>query len=159
MAFIAADLRFKPLGKADLPAIIAIEKRSHITPWREAHFVSSIEGAHCVVGVFHRDCLAGYAVYSVVADEAELLLFVIDEKYQGQGVGKQFLSYLTQRLIGKAERLFLEVRASNIPAINLYENAGFNQVGERPNYYTLPWGRESALIFALEIMPQDLWHL
>lgn len=152
MALLADDLSFNVLGADDLPAIVAIEQRSHITPWRESHFRSSIEGAHHVVGVFYRTQLVGYAVYSVVVDEAELLLFVIDQSYQGQGVGKQFLTYLIDSLAGKAERLFLEVRASNEPAINLYENAGFNQVGERVNYYTLPWGREDALIFALEII-------
>lgn len=145
-------LTFKALVESDLPAILAIEKRSHITPWREAHFLSSIQGSHHVLGAYFEEQLVGYAVYSIVADEAELLLFVIDEPYQGRGFGKNFLTHIIQNLDGKAERLFLEVRASNLPAIQLYEAIGFNQVGERANYYSLPWGREDALIFALEIL-------
>lgn len=153
MAHPSKTLTYKVLNEADLPTILAIEKRSHITPWCEAHFVSSIQGSHHIEGAFYNEQLIGYAVYSIVAGEAELLLFVIDESFQGQGFGKCFLAHIIDALDGKAERLFLEVRSSNMPAIHLYENIGFNQVGERINYYSLPWGREDALIFALEILP------
>lgn len=155
MAPPTQKLAFKSLAESDLPAILAIEKRSHITPWREAHFLSSIQGSHHVLGAYCEGQLIGYAVYSIVADEAELLLFVIDEPHQGRGFGKALLAHIIQNLDGKAERLFLEVRASNMPAIQLYETIGFNQVGERANYYSLPWGREDALIFALEILPSS----
>lgn len=153
MAPHLSALTFRSLTEADLPAVLAIEKRSHVTPWREAHFISSLQGSHHVLGAFLGESLIGYAVFSFIADEAELLLFVIDESFQGRGFGKSFLSHILQFMEGKAERLFLEVRASNVAAINLYENIGFNQVGERKSYYTLPWGREDALIFALEILP------
>jgi ribosomal-protein-alanine N-acetyltransferase len=87
---------------------------------------------------------------SLVAGEAELLLFVVDEKYQGKGLGRLFLDTLIDILQTQADALFLEVRAGNVPAIHLYESAGFNQVGERPNYYSTPLGREDALVFAMD---------
>ena len=42
----------------------------------------------------------------------------------------------------------LEVRASNVPAISLYEKLGFYEVGRRKNYYRNP--REDALIMRKE---------
>ncbi|MDZ7922628.1 MAG: ribosomal protein S18-alanine N-acetyltransferase [Marinagarivorans sp.] len=144
------ELHLKNLSLDDLPALLEIEKRSHFTPWNESHFKGSLTNAHHVVGLTQNDQLIAYAVISLVAGEAELLLFVIDEKYQGKGIGRLFLEALVDILQNQASALFLEVRAGNIAAINLYEAVGFNQVGERPNYYSTPLGREDALVFAMD---------
>ncbi len=143
-------LQLKNLTLDDLPALLDIEKRSHFTPWSEAHFRGSLTNAHHVVGLMHNHTILAYAVISLVAGEAELLLFVVDEKHQGKGLGRLFLNTLIETLQTQASALFLEVRAGNVPAINLYESAGFNQVGERPNYYSTPLGREDALVFAMD---------
>ncbi|BCD96312.1 ribosomal protein S18-alanine N-acetyltransferase [Marinagarivorans cellulosilyticus] len=140
------------LNEGDLPSLLAVEQRSHLTPWKEEHFRGSISGRHICLGLFSSSqALMGYAVISLVLDEAELLLFVIDAPYQGKKVGQLFLSSLIQKIDAVACSLFLEVRAGNVPAITLYEREGFNQVGERANYYATPWGREDALIYALEL--------
>ena len=65
-------------------------------------------------------------------------------------MGAIFLEQLLVLIQSQANALFLEVRAGNVAAIQLYENLGFNQVGERPNYYATPWGREDALVYALD---------
>jgi ribosomal-protein-alanine N-acetyltransferase len=48
--------------------------------------------------------------------------------------------------------MFLEVRASNHAAIQLYSAYGFHQVGRRPHYYRLPDGREDALVMARHLV-------
>ena len=104
------------------------------------------------MGLFSGEAsLMAYAVVSIVAGEAELLLFVVDAPYQAKKVGRLFVTALIDKVHGVASALFLEVRAGNVPAISLYESVGFNQVGERLNYYVTPWGREDALIYALEL--------
>jgi len=45
----------------------------------------------------------------------------------------------------------LEVRPSNIRAINCYSSAGFNEIGCRKDYYPAPNGKEDALLFAKQI--------
>lgn len=147
------ELSAKALTSEYLAALVAIEKRSHLTAWSEANFKSSLESHHVVVGLLDSaHTLLAYAVVSLVAGEAELLLFVVDEALQGKKLGTAFLQEIIEALqrSKKAQAFFLEVRAGNVPAITVYENLGFNQAGERPNYYATPWGREDALVYALD---------
>lgn len=138
------------LNEADLPALIAIEQRSHAYPWSQQNFLSSLQ-SHSCLGLRLGSDWVGYAVLALAAGEAELLLFVLDKPWQGQGLGSAFLQHLLQWSSTRAQAVFLEVRASNQPAIALYETVGFNQVGERPNYYPASSGRrEHALIYAFE---------
>ena len=146
-------LSAKALTLDDLPALVEIEKRSHLTAWSQANFKSSLQSNHHVVGLFNAgQVLQAYAVISLVAGEAELLLFVVDEALQGKKLGTAFLQALVNALqqSNKAQAFFLEVRAGNVPAISVYEKLGFHQVGERPNYYSTPWGREDALVYVLD---------
>ena len=50
--------------------------------------------------------------------------------------------------------IFLEVRPSNRPAIQLYRSLGFVQVGIRRGYYQAVGGREDALVHRLDL---DAW--
>ena len=54
-----------------------------------------------------------------------------------------------------AHRVFLEVRPSNGPAIALYHDEGFNEIGRRPRYYPARDGREDALVMALELLTDE----
>lgn len=97
-------------------------------------------------GVSKAPC--GFVMSRLAADEAEILTISIDAARRGQGLGRllleRHLGGLQQR--GIAE-LFLEVEASNAPALALYRHFGFAKVGERPGYYAKPDGsRALALI-------------
>ena len=157
-AFVLHGESFLPkvFGAADLDEIIALEQLSHPHPWTRENFRSSLN-SHCCIGLRCGDRWVGHAVLSFVVGEAELLLFVIDREWQGRGVGRQFLHSIAMAARQKAQTLFLEVRASNAPAIALYENAGFNQVGVRPGYYPMhktsagETRREDAFLYALDL--------
>ncbi len=140
----------KPLTESDVSDVLMIENKTHLTPWNETHFRDAIRGKQQTYGIFSGSILLGYAVLSSVAQEAELLLFVIDADYHGKGIGQAFLDALLDYYQTRVTAFFLEVRAGNVPAISLYEKLGFNQVGERAAYYSTPWGREDALIYALD---------
>jgi [ribosomal protein S18]-alanine N-acetyltransferase len=137
--------------EADLADIFAIEQRSHLHPWRLENLRSSL-ASHTCIGLKHQGQWVAYGVVSFVVGEAELLLFVVDKAWQGRGLGNRFLKELLAAAAQKAGTMFLEVRASNRRAVDLYENLGFNQVGTRPGYYPLPKGaREDALLYALAL--------
>lgn len=150
--FVFEDKAFsiERLTEADLPALLVIERRSHPYPWSQQNFSSSL-GAYTCVGLKLASEWVGYAVLAFAAGEGELLLFVLDKPWQGRGLATVFLQRLLQWSAPQAQAVFLEVRASNHRAIALYETVGFNQVGERPNYYPASSGRsEHALIYAYE---------
>jgi len=48
----------------------------------------------------------------------------------------------------KADTAFLEVRPTNARAISLYFSEGFNEIGNRRDYYPAKFGREDAIILA-----------
>ena len=80
--------------------------------------------------------LVGFLMTRVVAGEAELLNIVVAKARRGAGLGRQLMSaWLAQMKDEMVERLFLEVRVSNAPAIALYESFGFEGVGTRVGYY------------------------
>jgi ribosomal-protein-alanine N-acetyltransferase len=96
--------------------------------------------------------MAAFAITQVVLDEATLFNIAVDPAWQRQGLGRQLLEHL----IGELEKrdvltLWLEVRASNQPAIALYESLGFNEATIRRNYYPTTHGREDAIIMALPL--------
>ena len=69
--------------------------------------------------------------------------------YRRQGIARMLVTELVAALAKKGvSSLALEVRASNVPAISLYEQLGFIQVGRRPNYYRNP--KEDAYILRKE---------
>ena len=78
------------------------------------------------------------------AGEAELLRIAVSPEARGQGLGRKLLEACQQDLAEAGmTRLFLEVRASNAPAIGLYWACGWKPVGRRPGYY--PDGEDAAL--------------
>jgi len=114
--------------------------------WSERNYLDSIKAGHYFYCLQQQ--AIGIAVVMPLLDEAELLNIVIAADHQGQGLGRQLLSGLMQDLRQQGcQRLFLEVRASNTPALALYQRCGFVQSGLRKNYYPAADGqREHAIL-------------
>ena len=64
-------------------------------------------------------------------------------------MGSQLLRHTLQSLDDAIESVLLEVRVSNFPAIRLYLNYGFMEVGRRRDYYRTEFGREDAILMTL----------
>ena len=82
---------------------------------------------------------------------ADIIYLYVAPDHRGKGLAQQLLASLWARLGKNAtmEALFLEVRASNLPAIRAYEKFGMKQVGHRKAYYQ---DGEDALVFSKETM-------
>ena len=98
--------------------------------------------------------VVGFMIYTLVGPEAEILNIAIHPDYQSKGCGNWLLNQLIENLPDNSERLFLEVRVSNFPAIRLYQNAGFAELCVREGYYPTELGREDAIMMALELSQQ-----
>ena len=122
------------LSTADLSKAWQIEKRAHAFPWSEQTFASNQGERYLNYQLAVDGEMAAFAITQIVLDEATLFNIVIDEVEK--------LGVVT---------LWLEVRASNVSAIALYESLGFNEATIRRNYYPTADGREDAIIMALPI--------
>lgn len=139
----------RSMVSADVPLVVAIESRVTPFPWRQRQFEESIERHRCL-SALHGNQLVGYVVYQVVAGDAEVLNIGVHPECQGQGVGRLLFEAVVEQIEGSADRLFLEVRASNVPAIGLYESVGMVEICRRTNYYRSGSESEDALVMALE---------
>ncbi|MEH6617326.1 MAG: ribosomal protein S18-alanine N-acetyltransferase [Porticoccus sp.] len=139
----------RPMVAEDVSYVSAIEQQVTPHPWRESQFLESVSKHHCLVLSLEAQII-GYTVYTIVAGEAEILNIAIHPDYQGKGYGRQLLEYLMSIVSEQAERFFLEVRASNHPAIHLYQDVGFVEICLRQNYYQTSSGPEDAIVMAID---------
>lgn len=148
---VTEKLIISPLRSVHAEQWIEFEQNHHPHPWSAQNIKSSLD-SHICLGLWQDSALIGYAVLSLIAEESELLLFVLHRDWRSKGVAAAFLRAILSALTQVAERMYLEVRESNTAAIHLYDACGFNQVGTRPNYYPhKKYGSEDALIFAIEL--------
>lgn len=139
-----------PATTAHLGQIHALEQAVSPAPWTQGQFGESLKHHLCNV-LLKGDEVAGFVIFTCLADAAELLNIAVNPASQGQGLGSHLLDFCLKSVKDKADSIFLEVRASNFPAISLYLNKGFVQIGERRDYYPRPGGREDALIMACQL--------
>ena len=107
-------------------------------------------------GLFdHSNKLIAFTVISVIFDEAEILDFSVAKHFQGKGFGQKLLSYIMNHLSYKGiEKLFLELRESNVPAVNIYKKYDFKKISVRKNYYRVGDNYEDALVLQATLQPQ-----
>lgn len=131
----------------NLAQIAQMEASLHAFPWSERKFREALAAGYSGWQMYVGQTLVGYAVVMLVLDEAHLLTIGIASSHQNQGWGKILLRHLFDwsHPYG-AQSFFLEVRPSNVAALALYRQAGFETVGRRKNYYEAPQGREDALV-------------
>lgn len=152
---LPAGWQLRAMTAADIDAALEIEQQSSPDPWRRYAFEQSLPAGSAQLLVDEQGGPVGFLIWSVVADQAELLNIALLSSLRGRGLGRALLSLLIEQLPDAVVTLFLEVRASNLPAIGLYHALGFNQIGERRDYYRVSnqplAGREDALVMALDL--------
>jgi ribosomal-protein-alanine N-acetyltransferase len=143
--------KIRPASSDDIESIVEIENSTNPMPWTEAQFVSSKEVGHYSTVLEHDEAIIGFAIYSPVIPESHLLNIAIDPAYHRKGLGEKLLKQviLQNKAIG-VKVITLEVRVSNLPAINLYEKNGFYKDAIRQDYYSGP-EKEDALLMSLKI--------
>lgn len=100
--------------------------------------------------VYFDEKVHGYAILNTVLDESELFRIAVTSNSRRQNIANILLEKLVERSRQKnIAKIHLEVRQSNISAINLYKKNGFLPVGTRKNYYSDP--KEDAILMTLEV--------
>ncbi len=139
------DLEIRRLAYADLPQVIAIERRAFPTPWSLAMFVLELSKPSGIsLAALIDDALVGYLVCSRYDSIWHVMNVAVDDGLRRQGLATSMLERLFELADKPNEQYTLEVRTSNDPAIRLYERFGFRAAGKRRAYYHD--NREDALI-------------
>ena len=149
----APEARLEPMTTARLDAVMAIEQRAYSHPWSRGNFSDSMAAGYqlqCLVG--GADVL-GYFVAMAGYREVHLLNITVAPAHQRQGWARVMLDALAIWSRGQqAEWLWLEVRAGNTRAQQIYEHCGFAPVGLRKGYYPAGQGqREDAVVMNLRL--------
>ena len=158
------DLVFSRIVESDLDELLLLEVAGHSIPWSREIFQDCMRaGYYCVLARVNQ-AIVVYAVSSAAAGEAHILNVCVNEAHRRQGYGRAAVLHLLDVVKhNKVQTVFLEVRPSNINAINLYDSLGFLEIGQRKGYYPKKeGGREDALVMALElgfdVDEKDLWE-
>jgi [ribosomal protein S18]-alanine N-acetyltransferase len=139
------ELEIRRLTYADLPNVVAIERRAFPTPWSLAMFVLELSKPSGIcLAAMRGGTIVAYLVCSRYDTVWHLMNVAVDPGKRRQGIGTALIERLFELADGSSEQYTLEVRTSNTDAIRLYERFGFRSAGRRRGYYHD--NREDALI-------------
>ena len=143
-------MKIEIMNSSHVAQIANLEKLCFSDPWSENSIASELDNklAFWLVAT-EADRVAGYIGSQTVMDETDMMNVAVHPDYRRKGIAEALVNTLVENLQKLGSHcLTLEVRASNTPAITLYEKLGFSEIGRRKNYYRNP--REDALILRKE---------
>jgi ribosomal-protein-alanine N-acetyltransferase len=135
-------------GDAEIDAVVALESESFTNPWSRDTLVWELKNSDVTRAYLLRDAsetVVAFCVCWVIFDELHINTLAVAPAARRRGIATALLRHvLTDAAASGATKATLEVRASNTPAIALYERLGFRIAASRPGYYAKP--AEDALI-------------
>ena len=139
-------MTIQTMTNAHVAQIAGLEKLCFSDPWSEKSVASELDnGLSLWLVALEGETVAGYVGSQTVLDETDMMNIAVHPDFRRRGIAQALVESLVKQLRQRGSRcLTLEVRASNSPAIALYEKLGFQKIGRRKNYYRNP--REDALI-------------
>lgn len=143
-------MTLQAMTHAHVAQIAGLEKLCFSDPWSEKSVASELDnGLSLWLVALEGETVAGYVGSQTVLDETDMMNIAVHPDFRRRGIAQALVESLVKQLRQRGSRcLTLEVRASNSPAIALYEKLGFQKIGRRKNYYRDP--REDALILRKE---------
>lgn len=147
------ELRLQPLTMDQLDAVVHIEQQAYSHPWTRGNFADSIQAGYHLRALMKGEQLMGYYVAMAGVQEVHLLNITVTPSAQRQGLGRLLLDamhiWARQQ---QAQWAWLEVRASNARAMQVYERYGYRRVGLRKGYYPDHHGhREDAVVMSYKL--------
>lgn len=139
-----------PMSSEHIEQIAKIEKKCFSAPWSSKSLTEELDNpnAYFITAVSEGTVL-GYIGVHEVCGEAYIDNIAVDPNYRRLGLGERLMLTAQKNAFErKCEFISLEVRKSNSSAISLYKKLGYQNVGERKNFYTDP--TEDAVIMTLK---------
>ncbi len=129
-----------PMNDSHIRQIAELEKVSFSVPWSEDGLRSELanDTAHFLAALSENKVL-GYIGVHEICGEAYITNVAVLPEYRRLGIGETLIDAATRGAqMRNCEFISLEVRISNVPAIELYKKEGYNIVGQRKNFYSNP---------------------
>ena len=133
-------MEFRRAIPKDATGIAELEDMIFNDAWsyRDVQDLICTKGGMCFSATEGDEVIA-YVIGRLIAPEGEIYRIAVRADKRGRGIGYRLLDYAVKTSKGQGlERLFLEVRSQNVPAIKLYTSYGFKQIGLRKGYYKNP---------------------
>lgn len=134
------DLKLQPLTSDDLSAVLELDKACFGGLWTLEGYQREMDSPNSdLLGLFSPASslkLLGMGCFWSILEEAHITILAVHPQYHYQGLGQALLYSLLKTASDRGlERATLEVRASNLAAISLYQKFGFKTAGRRRRYY------------------------
>lgn len=154
------DVSIERMTEHDLLEVVEIEESSGLSRWGWAAYYAELQGHNRNLMLVARlrttrsqrprHSLAGYIVARMGSDELHINNVAVRESYRRQGIGRRLL----QRILAEGKKssvpcAYLELRAGNTAALELYEKCGFRMTSRRERYYSDPV--EDALVMIIQL--------
>lgn len=147
-----AKIQFPIMQEEDIAAVMDIEDSVYEFPWTAQIFRDCLRVGYICRLCVQDNAIVGYYIVSTGAGDAHILNLCVVRDKQNSGYGRKMMQQvlLDVREVD-VDTVLLEVRPSNQAAVHLYDDMGFNRIGERKDYYPAPAGREDAWIFCIKL--------
>ncbi|OPX17846.1 ribosomal-protein-alanine N-acetyltransferase [candidate division WOR-3 bacterium 4484_100] len=121
------ELLIRKMQLSDLDQVYELEKRSFPNPWPRYFFEQDLNKEDAVALVIeHNKTIIAYALAKFEGEKFHITNIAVAKEYQSQGIGKKLMKRLEDAAQKKScNILYLEVRKSNITAINFYRKLGY----------------------------------
>lgn len=134
-SLLVRSMRYNDIGQ-----IVEIEKKCFSLPWSRESFEGELLNEHAYYECAEDDGnVVGYMGMWKILDEGHITNVAVLPEYRNKGIATMLIDKMIA--VCKCSEIYnmtLEVRESNLPAINLYKKFGFFSVGKRPKYYQMP---------------------
>ncbi len=134
-------INYRMMTEEDSGPVAALYKECFTCPWSLAAVkdMFHVDGYYSLVAENEEKEIVAYVGMKSVFDEADITNVAVSPAMRRQGIARKLIAkLLAQAELMEINSIFLEVRASNLPAIVLYEQAEFQECGRRKNYYEAP---------------------
>jgi ribosomal-protein-alanine acetyltransferase len=134
----------------DVFDILALDKENFSNNFEEEFYLEYIKNQRVIVAENEKNVI-GYILFNQILDEAEIYKIVVLKDFRKKQIAFKIFEFLLNELKkNNVKKIFLEVRKSNIPAINLYIKCGFIEIREIVEYYSNP--KENGIMMLKEVI-------
>lgn len=123
---------------SDLNQVSEIENEAFSHPWSKEDFEVELQSNPYALYfvLVEDDLIKAYIGIWLIYERAQITTIAVKKDFRSQGLSKILMNFLdTVCIENNVEEVSLEVRVSNIKAINLYNSFGFIEKGIRKDYY------------------------